>query len=100
MKKLSRRQFVKSTATVVAFSPSLFLASQSIVAADQQRVDPDDPQAKGLSYVHVSPNPDTICANCQLYGSAADTEWGPCPIFPGKLVAGGGWCSAWVKKTS
>ena len=30
-------------------------------------------------------------------GKPADA-WGGCPIFPGKQVAGKGWCSAYVKK--
>lgn len=99
MKKLSRRQFVMSTATVVALSPSILLTSRSVAAADMPKLDPSDPQASALSYVHESPKADNVCANCQLYSSAGDSDWGPCAIFPGKLVAGKGWCSAWVKKT-
>ena len=99
MKKLSRRQFVMSTATVVALSPSIFMSSRSVAAADMPKLDLNDPQASALSYAHESPNSDNVCANCQLYSSAADSDWGPCAIFPGKLVAGQGWCSAWVKKS-
>jgi hypothetical protein len=98
MKKINRRQFLSSSAALVALSPTLLLSSRSVVAADVPKVDPNDPQAKALSYVHESPKPDNICANCQLYQAAADTAWGPCAIFPGKQVAGKGWCSAWVKK--
>jgi len=98
MKKLNRRQFLSSSAAVVVLSPAMLLSGRSVVAADVPKVDPNDPQAKALSYVHESPKADNICANCQLYQSAADTAWGPCAIFPGKQVAGGGWCSAWVKK--
>ena len=99
MKKLSRRQFVMSTATVVALSPSILLTSRAVAAADMPKLDLNDPQASALSYAHESPNSDNVCANCQLYSSAADSDWGPCAIFPGKLVAGQGWCSAWVKKS-
>ena len=98
MNKLGRRQFVTLTATAVAFAPSLLVTSRSAVAADMPKVDPDDPQAKGLSYVHESPKPDHLCANCMLYTGGADSEWGPCAVFPGKLVAANGWCSAWVKR--
>ena len=98
MKKLNRRQFLGSSAAVVAFTPSLLLSTRSAVAADAPRLDLNDPQAKALSYVHESPKADNICANCQLYTGSADAEWGPCAIFPGKQVAAGGWCSAWVKK--
>ena len=59
MKKLSRRQFVMSTATVVALSPSIFLTSRSAGAADMPKVDLNDPQAKALSYVHESPSQTT-----------------------------------------
>ena len=96
MKKLNRRQFLGSTAAIVAFTPSLLLSGRAVAAA---KVDPNDPQAKALAYVHESPKPDNICGNCQLYSGAADAAWGACSIFPGKQVAAGGWCSAWVKKT-
>ena len=99
MKTLSRRKFIASTATAIALSPALLLNSRA-AAADAPRIDPDDPQAKALSYVHESPKPDSICANCQLYTGAADAEWGPCAIFPGKDVAAAGWCSAWVAKAN
>ena len=99
MKNLSRRQFVMSTATVVALSPSILLTSRSVGAADMPKLDLNDPQASALSYAHESPNSENVCANCQLYSSVADSDWGPCAIFPGKLVAGKGWCSAWVKKS-
>ncbi|CAD7838659.1 MAG: hypothetical protein [Olavius algarvensis Gamma 3 endosymbiont] len=98
MKKLNRRQFLGSTAAIVAFTPSILIANRSAVAGDAARVDPNDPQAKALSYVHESPKADNLCTNCQLYQGAADAAWGLCAIFPGKQVAGGGWCSAWVKK--
>ena len=99
MKNLTRRQFLGSTAVVVAISPSLILTSRSVVAAEAPRLDPNDAQAKALAYVHQSPTADNVCANCQLYTGAADAEWGPCAIFPGKQVAAAGWCSAWVKQT-
>ena len=98
MKELNRRQFLGSTAAVIALSPAMLVSGRSVVAADSARLDPSDPQAKALSYVHESPKADSNCVNCQLYTGAADAAWGPCAIFPGKQVAGAGWCSAWVKK--
>ena len=97
MKGINRRQFLGSTAVFVA-SPALLLNSQAI-AAEAPKVDPNDPQAKALAYVHESPIADNICGNCRLFQAAADAAWGPCQIFPGKQVAGAGWCSAWVKKS-
>ena len=96
MKTFNRRQFLGSGAALAAISPT-FLLSSRIAVADVPQLDPNDPQAKALSYVHASPQSDRVCANCQLYTGAADSEWGPCAIFPGKLVAAGGWCSAWVE---
>lgn len=99
MKKLTRRQVLGTAATALTVSPLLALTSRLAIAAEASRVDPNDPQAKALAYVHQSPKQDSNCANCQLYTGAADAEWGPCAIFPGKQVAGAGWCSAWVKKS-
>ena len=98
MKTITRRQLLGATATALVSVPLLNLVSGSVNAADAPKVDPNDAQAKALSYVHQSPKPDNLCVNCQLYSGAADEEWGPCAIFPGKQVAAEGWCSAWVKK--
>ncbi len=98
MKNLNRRQFIATTAVVATATPLLLLMGPSVRAANAPEVDPSDPQAKALAYTHESPKADNICANCQLYSGAADSNWGPCAIFPGKQVAGAGWCSAWVKK--
>jgi hypothetical protein len=68
----------------------------------------NDPQATGLGYKADASKVDKAkfpkyaagqtCANCALYqGKPADAAGG-CPIFPGKQVAGKGWCSAWAKK--
>ena len=95
MSTINRRRFLTS-ASVAVISPGFLLSGQS-AAADMPRVDPEDAQAKALSYVHASPKADANCANCRLYtGDAGD--WGPCAIFPGKHVAAAGWCSAWVEK--
>ena len=71
-------------------------------------VDETNPQAAALGYVADATKADTkkfpkyaagqMCGNCQLYqGKPADAT-GPCSLFPNKLVASKGWCSAWVKK--
>ena len=100
MKTVTRRQFLNSTAVAFVSSPMLAITAPLASASDQPRVDPEDPQAKALSYVHETPNPENNCANCQLYTGAEGSEWGPCGIFPGKQVAAAGWCSAWVQKTA
>ena len=98
MKKFSRRQLLGYTAAGFAALPALSLTKRLAIAAEVPKVDPSDPQAKALAYVHQSPEPAQNCANCQLYQGSADSEWGPCVIFPGKEVAAKGWCSAWVKQ--
>ena len=100
MKKVNRREFIGSSAIALAIGPASVVFSNQVLAADTPKVDPIDPQAKALSYVHLSAKEDENCANCQLYTGGADAEWGPCAIFPGKQVAGAGWCSAWVKKAN
>ena len=37
------------------------------------------------------------CANCALY--KGDAKQGDCPLFAGKKVAAGAWCSAHAKKS-
>ena len=36
-----------------------------------------------------------FCNNCALY-SAGENGLGGCTAIPGKLVAGAGWCNAWI----
>lgn len=97
MKSMTRRQVLGISVALTA-SPLLAFGNRPLAAADTPKVDPGEPQAKALSYVHESPLADRNCANCRLYTGVADTAWGPCAIFPGKQVAAAGWCSAWVAK--
>jgi formylmethanofuran:tetrahydromethanopterin formyltransferase len=86
-------------------------ASASAVAASaraQALVDEKDAQAQALGYVADARKVDTKkypkfaagqnCINCSLYQGKATDKAAACALFPGKLVAGAGWCSAWVKK--
>ncbi len=71
-------------------------------------LDPADPQAQALSYVADATSVDgakfpqykdgQACVNCALYTGGAGDEWGPCSIFPGKLVNANGWCSVYAPK--
>ena len=100
MKSITRRQLLNTAMITLATGAIMTLAGPQASAADVPRVNPDDAQPKALSYVHASPKADSNCANCQLYTGPADSAWGPCAIFPGKHVAGAGWCSAWAKRSS
>lgn len=74
----------------------------------QAKLDEKDPQAMALGYVADTLKVDAKkyprhtkeqrCNNCQVYQGKATDAAAPCAIFAGKLVAGPGWCSAWVKK--
>jgi hypothetical protein len=78
-------------------------------AQDGEKLKEDDPTAAALGYKEktadvdaskfASHNSDQICTGCSLY-QGDDPDWGACAIFPGKLVAGGGWCSAFAPKPS
>ncbi|MEP7138793.1 MAG: high-potential iron-sulfur protein [Caldimonas sp.] len=78
--------------------------------AQPARVEENDPQAVALGYKHDTtkvdgkkyPKHDAAqkCSNCQLFQGKPTDASGPCPLFGGKLVAGNGWCSAWVKKAA
>ncbi len=105
-KNFSRRTFIRTLAVAI---PAGTVALQT-QAADLPRLDPDDPVAKALLYVHDAADVDTsnplaarfevgqTCENCaQIQGNDGD-EWRPCGIFPGKAVATQGWCSVWVAK--
>lgn len=63
----------------------------------------DEPLAKEFNYVidaakvdgHKFPDfkAGDRCSKCQIYEDGAN-DMGGCAIFPGKLVAAGGWCSS------
>ncbi|MEM1263860.1 MAG: high-potential iron-sulfur protein [Pseudomonadota bacterium] len=66
----------------------------------------DDAQAVALGYQHDASTVSNDryeagqqCQNCVLY-TGGDQAWGPCSIFPGKLVNANGWCSTYTAKPS
>lgn len=97
----SRRQFIIYTTAGLA---SMTLASQ---AQAQAMLGEAEPTAVALGYKADVKTIDKakfpkyadgqLCSNCQLYASKS-AEAGTCTIFPGKLVAGLGWCNAYIKK--
>ena len=98
MKDISRRKMLGLSAAALIVGPALALNSRSALAADMPHVNPDDAQAKALQYTEKSAKAGSHCGNCQLYSGDPNAEWGPCGIFPGKLVHSSGWCSAYTKK--
>jgi hypothetical protein len=97
----SRRQFIQ---IIPVAGAAALMAAGSAQAA---MVDENDAQAKALGYVADAAKVDKgkfkqyaagqACSSCALYqGGAAPA--GKCALFPGKEVAGKGWCSAYAKK--
>jgi hypothetical protein len=104
----TRRRFLRNAA--LTFPVTTIFIEQTASAQDLPHLELDDPTAKALLYVHDADNVDTSnplaaryeegqhCGNCvQLQGEEGE-DWRPCTLFPGKLVATAGWCSAWVAK--
>ncbi len=68
----------------------------------------DDPTAQALGYQHNADNVDAQrfpnrdpahrCSSCILYQGNSEDAWGPCSLFPGKVVNANGWCSSYVAK--
>ena len=98
-----RRAFLATTVCGVAGMSVLTVGP----ASAQTMVAETDPQAAALGYKANTAqvdqkkfpkhNAEQKCASCQLYQSKA-ADNGGCTIFPGKLVAAAGWCSAYQKK--
>lgn len=103
-RRVTRREFV-TAASLASVAVTAGMSVSRARAEDLARVSEDDPMAKALNYVHDARTIDaakrsstSFCNNCALYSGGAQDEWGKCSIFPGKLVADEGWCSAWAAK--
>lgn len=103
---VTRRRFVQSASIAVA-AVATGLTGRRAFAENLPRVSEDDPMAQALNYVHDASTvdeakrpADRYCYNCSLYAGSADDEWAGCSIFPGKAVAGRGWCSTWAPKSN
>ncbi|MEQ8858977.1 MAG: high-potential iron-sulfur protein [Pseudomonadales bacterium] len=89
-------------------APAQAAPPQAAPAQKMAKLEESDPQAQALGYKHDSGavdaaayarhQADQLCENCGLYqaGQGGEEGWGGCGIFPGKLVAAGGWCNAYV----
>lgn len=101
-----RRSFLKLALSSAAVLPLHNLIARASHAQEQEmpKLEEDDPVAKGLNYHHdasavkdAKRQEDAFCHNCRFIQSE-EGEWRPCSVFPGKLVAAEGWCSAWIIK--
>ena len=108
--RYSRRRFLTTSAKGAANIPLVsMLGTGQVWAADLPRLAENDPVAMALGYVEDANATDTtkfpkraseegktqFCDNCLQY-VVTEEGWGTCAIFPGKLVAGPGWCNVWV----
>lgn len=105
---LNRRQFLGTAAKSLVLVAGGGLIAVPALAAE--KLSPSDPTAAALHYTEDASKVDAAkvptfkagshCANCVLYQAAsAKGGFAPCGAFAGKLVAHGGWCSAWTAKT-
>lgn len=98
--KNNRRAFLRFLGSAVITLPLSNLVIQELAfAAQGDKLDPDDSAARSLAYTHESSDTARPCDRCQFYTGVGDSEWGPCVIFPGKLVNAQGVCNSWYAKS-
>lgn len=127
---MNRRSFFQTTLTAISAIALFPLIAQSeerkrgggatAAAPAATLVDPNDPAAKAVSYVHKNKNvkdvklqtertgvkfKDQKCQNCAFYQIEKEAKVGglkaascQMPFAGGKFVASEGWCSSWAKK--
>ncbi|HJU40477.1 MAG TPA: high-potential iron-sulfur protein [Tahibacter sp.] len=99
----TRREFLAAVAGVAAIA-ALPLAAR---ADDLPALSESDPTGSALGYKEDASKvdaakfpthkPTQTCAGCSFYQGTGPR--GACTLFPGKSVAGKGWCSAFAAKT-
>ncbi|MDT0595079.1 high-potential iron-sulfur protein [Glaciecola petra] len=95
MKSVNRRNFLKLTGSSLI---GLTVGGVALRANAQEKLAESDPTAVALKYVHESKVEGQYCENCMFIQGGEGEAWRPCQIFPGKVVAAKGWCTAWAKK--
>ena len=110
-KVMDRRGFLKMG--MKAGGGMLALSAIPIQLLADDKVTEDEALAQAMGYKLDASSVDTarfpkragdtgatqFCYNCALYAGETDAEFAPCSIFQNRLVAGKGWCNAWVIKT-
>ncbi|APW40573.1 iron permease [Rhodoferax koreense] len=101
---MNRRHIILQTAGAVA----LALGGHHAASAAGVKLEESDPTAVSLGYREDTRKVDDKkypkhaasqnCGGCQLFQGTPQAATAGCPLFAGKQVANGGWCSAWVKK--
>jgi hypothetical protein len=104
--KSTRRTFLMATLSGVG---ALALSRQALADAPKlPKLEETDSTAQILGYkadagqVEKAKYPKYAagqdCSNCAFYQGKPTDAFAPCPMFGGKLVAGKGWCNAYLKK--
>jgi len=99
-RNMTRRALVKGALVAGALVPMAAVFVASAAEGSLPPLDPSDPAAHGRDYTTKSLKSDATCGNCSLYEGKPDDAMAACRLFPGKSVAGAGWCSGWVKKSA
>jgi hypothetical protein len=101
----SRRSFlaiagVTGAAVLAGVRPEMSFAQ----AGGPPHLSESDPTAKALGYTEDASKvdktkfpafkPGAHCATCNFFQGKATDAYAPCQIFPGKAVAGKGWCAS------
>jgi hypothetical protein len=99
---VSRRALVKTLSLGLAAAG----LGRQARGAEPQKLDVKEPAAVAVGYVESAAQVDvkkypafvkgSNCENCLLLQGKAGSDYRPCSLFPGKLVAIGGWCSGWT----
>ena len=102
-RSLSRRALVKTLSVAIAAAS---LGRRQARSAEPPKLDVKDPAAVALGYVENAAQVDvkkypafvkgSNCENCLQLQGKAGSDYRPCTLFPGKLVAVNGWCSSWT----
>ncbi|HEY6940526.1 high-potential iron-sulfur protein [Dokdonella sp.] len=103
-----RRRFLKIAVVGAAIAPVAAGLLPRVARAQDSapHLDPNDPTAKALAYTEdastAKGNPTykegSTCAGCNFYKGHTEMTYGPCDLFPGKVVSAKGWCASWTKK--
>lgn len=113
--KLSRRDILQKTFSLVLVYPVFAGLNASADAPKAPPLSESDPQAVALGYAADVKKVDLkkwpkragadgakqFCYNCQFYqnvsGDPKASKSAPCQIFAGKSVAAKGWCNTWIQ---
>ncbi len=91
---MKRRDFLKISAATAGAT----LIPVHAVYAQDEKLSPDDDQAKALKYVEESETDGQRCDNCIHAKGDLESEWVGCNLFPGKQVKASGWCNVWAAR--